>query len=39
MVYSSVRNTVEKSDSADLARLEGQVAKLEGGSQRAAVTK
>ena len=38
MVYSSGGNTVEKSDPADLARLEGQVAKLEGGSQRAAVT-
>ena len=39
MVYSSVGNTVEKSDSADLARLEEEVAKLEEGSRRAAVTK
>ena len=39
MVYSSVGNTVEKSDSADLARLEEEVAKLEEGSQRSAVTK
>ena len=39
MVYSSVGNTVENSDSADLARLEEEVAKLEEGSQRAAVTK
>ena len=39
MVYSSVGNTVEKSDSADLARLEEEVAKLEEGSQRVAVTK
>ena len=39
MVYSSVGNTVEKIDSADLARLEEEVAKLEEGSQRAAVTK
>ena len=33
-----LRNQCEKSDPADLARLEEQVAKLEEGSQRAAVT-
>ena len=33
-----LRNQCEKSDQVDLARLEEQVAKLEEGSQRAAVT-
>ena len=38
-IEGNLEKSVWKSDPADLARLEGQVAKLEGGSRRAAVTK